>query len=408
MDDEIHILDELERTPELLERIAQSSQSELALQQALRRDYSDGLVRAAMTLVDLRRKAVAKFARAGQMWFDRTGLEQSTPEPVARHKALRFAGSATPVWDLCCGIGADASQIAAARPVQAIDRREVQIWRTVRNAAVYGHGAHVEGRAADATGIDVDGSLVHIDPDRRTSGRKVVRIEESEPGLEFLEELTRRAAGGAIKLSPAANFGGKFPDAEVELVSLNGECKEATIWFGALRRETQFRATVLTSRAPGDLENVDSAMLTGDPWSARGPVVSLARYLLDPDPAVVRAGLVDVCSETLLIGRLDPEEEYLTSDELPAAPFVTPFEVVADLSNNDREIRSYFRESQIGQVEIKCRHVPVDVEAFRKKLPLPGREAAVLLFARVSGRTRAIVARRVPRAAVASPSVAPT
>ncbi len=409
-DDETSVLEELSRAPALLAEIEAGGESELALQQRLRKTYPDALVRAALSLVELRRRGRAKFVRSDRMWFDRVGLEQATPEPVGRHKANRFATapSEPALVDLCCGIGADACQMAQHRDVFAVDRRTVAAWRTARNAAVYDVAGQITTHLADVTTVDVAGRLVHIDPDRRTSGRKVVRIEESEPGLEFLEQLVTRAAGGAIKLSPAANFGGKFPEAEVELVSLNGECKEATIWFGALRGETQFRATVLTSRSPGDLENVDSATLTGDPWSARGPVVPLGRYLLDPDPAVVRAGLVDVCSETLSIGRLDPEEEYLTSDELPPAPFVTPFEVVADLSNNDREIRSYFRESQIGQVEIKCRHVPVDVEAFRKKLPLPGREAAVLLFARVSGRTRAIVARRVPRAASCLPSSAPT
>jgi len=400
-DDETRVLEDLSRAPGLLAEIEASGESEFALQQRLRKTHPDDLVRAALSLVELRRRARQKFARADGMWFDRTGLEQATPEPVARHKAQRFANAASdaPVLDLCCGIGADACQLAHHREILAIDRRPAAIWRTERNAAVYGVAGRVATRLEDVTAVDPSGRFVHIDPDRRTTGRKTVRIEESEPGLEFLEQLVTRAAGGAIKLSPAANFGGKFSEGEVELVSLNGECKEATIWFGALRGPTQFRATVLTSRAPGDLTDVASDTLTGDPWSARGPVTALGRYLLDPDPAVVRAGLVDVCSETLSLGRLDPEEEYLTAETLPDSTFVTPFEVVADLSNNDREIRAYFRESQIGQVEIKCRHIPVDVEAFRKKLPLPGREAAVLLFARVAGRTRAIVARRVPRPA---------
>ena len=72
-------------------------------------------------------------------------------------------------------------------------------------------------------------------------------MEEGSPGLDYLTQLVERFRGGAIKASPAANFGGKFPEAEVELVSLDGECKEATIWFGELAQAGLWRATVLPS-----------------------------------------------------------------------------------------------------------------------------------------------------------------
>ena len=41
--------------------------------------------------VRARRKRASKFERAGRMWFDPIGVEQATAEPVARHKARRFA-----------------------------------------------------------------------------------------------------------------------------------------------------------------------------------------------------------------------------------------------------------------------------------------------------------------------------
>jgi hypothetical protein len=65
------------------------------------------------------------------------------------------------------------------------------------------------------------------------------------------------------------------------------------------------------------------------------------------------------------------------------------------LPNNDREIRRYFRGAGIGRLEIKCRRIPIDVESLRRKLPLSGQKAAVLIFARLNGRARALVCRRV-------------
>jgi hypothetical protein len=134
--------------------------------------------------------------------------------------------------------------------------------------------------------------------------------------------------------------------------------------------------------------------ISGHPLEAIPDLGPLEGFLYDPDPAVVRAGLVSVLAERDGFTRLDEAEEYLTSTERIASPFAKPLEVLANLPNNDREIRRYFRESQFGQVEIKCRHIPIQAEVVRRKLALPGREAAVLVFARVEGKARAIVCRR--------------
>src|SRR5690606_39392529 len=86
------ILRELRNTPQIFAEIAASGADELALQKALRQAYPDDLVRAALRQHELRQRAAGKFTRAEQMWFDRVGLEQSTSEAVARHKAARFSG----------------------------------------------------------------------------------------------------------------------------------------------------------------------------------------------------------------------------------------------------------------------------------------------------------------------------
>ncbi len=97
------------------------------------------------------------------------------------------------------------------------------------------------------------------------------------------------------------------------------------------------------------------------------------------------------------LNRLDDEEEYLTGGEAVPSPFLRSFEVLAELPNNDREIRDYFRGSCVGPLEIKCRRIPIDAAAVRRKLTLKGDEPAVLIFARIAGRARAIVARRLGR-----------
>jgi len=381
----IAVLEQLRGTPAIWERIAPGDSHSVALQAALRQEFPAEVVRAALTLTDLRQQARARFTHADEMWFDRTRLEQATQEMVARHKAQRFAACAgKTVLDLCCGAGADAIAIAQHAQVKAVDMSPLATWFAQRNAEVYGVSSNIQTLVSDVEKVDITGQFVHLDPDRRTQGQRQVRLEFGSPGLPYLQALTKTAAGGAIKVSPASNFGGKFIDCEVELVSVSGECKEATIWFGQLRQPAPFRATILPH----------GASIAGDPWEYRPRIEPLKKYLFDPDPAVVRSGLVDCVGDSLDLRRLDDAEEYLTGETLVDSPFVRGFEVLADLNNNTRDIRDYFRTSPFGQVEIKCRHMSIDADAIRRKLPLPGTEPGVLLFVRVAGKARAIVAKR--------------
>jgi hypothetical protein len=381
-DGECRVLRELRQTPQLFEQIAEWSGGELGLQARLRRHFPDELVRTAVSLHELRLKAGSKFTRAAAMWFDRRGLEQSTSELVAHHKARRFDDA---VWDLCCGIGGDAIALAGRCQVTAVDLNPAACLRTRWNAEAYGVESRVEARCADVLKVEVIGGLVHIDPDRRSGSEgKASRIEDYIPNPGDLLDLMSRCRGGAVKLGPASNFGGKFPDTEIELISLSGECKEATVWFGDLAGREPFRATALPS----------GETIAGHPLDAVAAVAPLGRYLYDPDPAVVRAGLIDVVAERLGLNRLDGAEEYLTADNLVPSPFLHPFEVLAELPNNEHALRAWLRASDFGQLEIKCRHIRIQAESLRRRLPLPGSQPGVVIFARIDGKSRTICARR--------------
>lgn len=382
----------LRATPDLLREIRESKESGFRLQEALRKRYAPELVRLALQLHELRQRAKPKFALAAEMWFERTLLEQATSEIVAAHKAQRFSTLDDDVFDLCCGLGADAIALTkVGRTVTAVDTSAISLllteWNSEVHCEVQGIAERVRTLQRDVRDLDLSGKAVHIDPDRRSTEQRAVRLEGYEPPLEFLQQLTTTARCGAIKLSPASNFGGKFPDCEIELVSLHGECKEATVWFGELAGENDWRATLLPA----------GATLTGNPWTAVSSQSSLQRYIYDPDPAVVRAGLIDVLSEQSCLSRLDPAEEYLTSDELSDSPFAQPFEVVEALPSNERELKAWFRGRDCGELEIKCRHIPVSADKLRRKLPLAGTDKLTLLVARVDGKGRAVIARRVTR-----------
>ena len=123
------------------------------------------------------------------------------------------------------------------------------------NARVHGLAAQILPVRGRAEQFPVPGgALVHIDPDRRADGGqpRARHLEGYVPGPDFLARLARTAPGGAIKLGPASDFerlAAEIAEVETEVVSLHGECKEVTLWFGVLASGGCRRATTLPAGA---------------------------------------------------------------------------------------------------------------------------------------------------------------
>lgn len=369
--------------PQIFSEIAATQGDEFHVQKVLRSRHPDDAVRLALTVTELRRRAAKKFPQASKMWFDRERLEQATPWEVAVHKANRFDGR---VWDYCCGLGADALALSGRSEVTAVDRDPLACLFTELNAKALG----VDPRSltvlcSSAESLTNRSGRLHIDPDRRAGAlKRAVRVEDYVPDVATLRRLMSEFRGGALKVSPASNFGGKFDDVEIELVSLHGEAKEATIWFGDLAESELWRATLL----PG------GHTLAGDPLSSEPVLSPLGEYVFDPDPAVVRAGLIDLLCASTGLARLDDAEEYLTGDDRMSTPFASAFRVIAEFPNNERTLRKHLRQLQTGRLEIKARRLPIDVERLHRSLPVSDGPPAVLIFARIAGKARVIVAER--------------
>jgi len=377
----------LRQAAELWRALADThEQDPLRLQRELRKHYPADLVRAAVELHELRARAGGKFTCAEDMWFTRVGLEQASSEVIARHKARRFTQD--DVYDLCCGIGGDTIALAERCSVLACDRSELATLFAKWNARVYGVADRVETLTGDVTTLDVSGRFVHIDPDRRAMGsRRALRIEDYRPGLEFLRRLIASARGGAVKLSPASDFEVVFPGCDIEILSLHGECKEATVWFGEMARPGRRTATVLPSGE--SLSACDSTE-----QASNRP---LGKYLIDPDAAVKRAGLIDELAAQISANRAEGSD-CLTSETPVATPFASVFEIEATYSSDLKVLKRTLHAADVGALEIMPRHVRVDVERLRSRLKLRGERPATLFLLPVAGRVRAVLCRRLSHA----------
>jgi hypothetical protein len=352
-----------------------------------RRAATSDRVSAALRLSSARRRGRAKFSRADRMWLDPIGLEQATAEEVARHKARRFSGAV--VVDLCAGIGGDAVAMARESRVLAVDADPGMCRRVGWNAEVYEVADRVAPVRARAETFGIPpGALVHVDPDRRGGPKSRARLLlDYVPGLDSLKALPARVAAGAIKLGPASDFEAHFGSTgfEVELISLRGECKEATVWFRGLAT-CRRRAT----RLP---EGVTWTERDGSP-TARPGVVPPSSWLYDPDPALVRSGLVSSFAAAHGLERCGEGVDFLTGSDRVASPFLAAFEVEEVVPFDLKTLRGVVAARGIGPLEIKVRGLDARPEDLRSRLRPPGPNPATLLLIGGAGPARAVIARR--------------
>ncbi|MBV9382515.1 MAG: SAM-dependent methyltransferase, partial [Streptosporangiaceae bacterium] len=376
---------------ELLARIAAAGEKPggLALGARLRREYPAALVAAAQAQHELRLAARAKFGRAMEMLFTRDGLEQASSEMIARHRARRFGGAGRTA-DLCCGIGGDLTALAAGREVLAVDRYEVHARLAVHNAGVYGAGAWVRACVADVRDVRLGGlDAVFADPARRTAGNRETGNRETgpretgprrfragltEPPMDWCLALTGQAPAVGIKAAPGLPLNIVPAGWEAEFIADGRDLKEAMLWSPALATAAR-RATILPA---GDT-------LVPEP-GPDVPVGAPGEYLLDPNPAVTRAGLVAELARRLGARQIDPMIAFLATDRETRTPFARTLRVLESAPWNEKHFARRLRELGIGAADLRRRGLAGDVDRIRRRLKLAGPNRATVVLTRVSGK----------------------
>jgi SAM-dependent methyltransferase len=354
-----------------LEAETVTPESVLRISTALREQFPPELVADALSQHELRRQARAKFDRADRMFFTRPGLEQASAEVVARHRAGRYAGWGR-LADLCCGIGGDLVTLAGGHEVLAVDRDPVHLRLAVANAAGQGRADRVSPRLADVRTVDLAGvEGVFVDPARRRDGRRQLRAAASEPPLDWCWTLAERVGPVGVKAAPGLPHEAVPDGWEIEFVAVGRDLKEATAWSPQLAT-TARRATVL----PG---GHTLHTRPGPPLPVRAP----GAYLLDPSPAVTRAGLVQELGRELDAWQLDPMIGFLSADTALRTPFGRCLRVVGSGRWDQKRLPATLRALDVGSVDIRRRGLAGDVDRLHRRLRLEGSRRATVVMTRV-------------------------
>lgn len=342
-------------------------------------------------VVTARRRARGRLRGAERMLLTDEAVQQATAWPVAALRARRLVGR--DVHDVTCSIGAELSELVGT--VDRVVGSDLDPVRA-RMAAYNVPGARV--CVADALRPPSRHAVVLADPARRSGGRRVHDPAQLSPPLPTLLDVLR-VRDHVVKCAPGLDTTGLDHRGEVELVSLDGSVREAALWSPGLSGGVRSRATVIRTAGPRGPAPWGPPRLVADGVAVHVEEVTdlddddvpalpeADRFLVDPDGAVVRAGLVRHWARRHGLRQLDPRIAHLTGPAIP--PGHTGFEVLHRCRLDRKELRRAVRELDGGSLEILVRGVDRDPDVLRRSLAPRGSRPLALVVTRIG--TAAVV-----------------
>jgi hypothetical protein len=130
------------------------------------------------------------------------------------------------------------------------------------------------------------------------------------------------------------------------------------------------------------------------------PVTEPREYLLDPNPAVTRSGLVEDLARSLgggsdsggndsaadVVAKIDPQIAFLTLSRPVQTPFARTLRVIDSAPWNEKRFARRLRELGIGAADIRRRGLAGDVDQIHRRLKLAGPNRATIVITRVNDK----------------------
>ena len=305
----------------------------------------------------------------GEWLMDHDSAQQATPPAVAAYRAqfLRERGVDL-VHDLTCSIGTEGQAYAPGTYVGSdLDASRV--------AMAQHNIAHPVFRA-DALTTTTSAQVCIADPARRQGGTRITRLDQLLPPPQALLDTHGEMA---IKCAPGIDH------SEWEglacVVSLDGGVKETCLYTPGLG--TGKRAVIL-STSPAVAPDVIEDDIPEHELPDAGPI---GRFLIDPDGAIVRAGLVRHYAAREGLHQLDPRIAYLTGEQLPHG--TSGFEFIELVPM--KKLKAAMSAHDVGSLEILVRGQDVNPDQLRKKLKLKGSTAKTLVVTRIGAKGVAVL-----------------
>ncbi|GAC53001.1 class I SAM-dependent methyltransferase [Gordonia amicalis] len=336
--------------------------------------------------VRCRRRATTKLRDPAELLLTDDALQQATASVVAEHRAAEIAGRfpAAVVHDMTCSIGAELRELVRASGISGVIGSDLD---RVRLAMARHNVPDATLLVADALTPTSSADVLLADPARRSDAGRIFRLDQlTPPLLELLATYAGRVL--IVKCAPGLDhqmLRNRFGfDGEVQVTSLDGGVREACLWSGP-GIETRRRATVLRTRPDGSVSQFEIT----DHEDDEVPAGAAGEWIVDPDGAIVRAGLVKHYAHRFGLWQLDPQIAYLTGDSVPAG--ARGFRVIEQVGVTEKILRKALAAHDCGPLEILVRGLDVDPDQLRKKLKPRGDRPLSVVLTRIGRKGTAFI-----------------
>lgn len=361
------------------------SRASLVFSTAVVRRADPGHAAAAIDVVTARQRARGRLRGADRMLLTDEAVQQATAWPVGALRAQRLAGR--DVHDVTCSVGAELAELT--RTAGRVVGSDLDSMRA-RMAAYNVPEALV--CVAEALAPPSRDAVLVADPARRSGGRRIHDPDQLRPPLPALLAAARDR-DHVIKCAPGLDTTALDHAGEVELVSLDGSVREACLWSPGLGGGVRRRASVVRTTRVDAPHPFGPPRVVGDDVAVRVEEVTdvdddevdalgeADRFIVDPDGAVVRAGLVRHWARRHGLRQLDSRIAHLTGPAIPAG--YSGFEVLDRCRLDKKELRRALRSRECGSLEILVRGVDTDPDTLRRALALKGSRPLALVVTRI-------------------------
>ena len=339
----------------------------------LRKRYPAALVASLQTQWVLREKAQIKLGdEAKNKLFTREGLEQASRQIVSIQRAKRFtnAGIDTLI-DVGCGIGADSMQLAAScQQLRAIDISPTAATCAAINLSEIA-SARVYCESAQQVTTQNPLPALFFDPARRLTTGRALSPDSWSPPLSKVLAWGGRASHLAVKMAPGIDLSYLPDNSHAQWVSVDGDLVECALYSLNLAPEGAGRSALIIQGTQVKEYFCASASRPGENHVQVPPASSLGDYLFDPNPAIIRAGIIPDLCEKILAAPISNGIAYLSGNSMPLPEdslAITCYRIIEDLPLKTKTVSSYLRTIQATRLDVLKRGVVLDIASWRKKV----------------------------------------